>query len=252
MSLERFQRDLAAALFDPRLPPPQAVVADDMSTEARLSVHRGNVRGSLIRALHASYPIVASIAGDALFEAMAWTFIRAHPPRRSWLSAYGDRFPGFIATFEPAGSLPCLPDLARLERLVRLALAAPEEKPVAPESLAAIGPADLLSWRPRLHPSTGWLVSNHPVHAIWEASREECPLASPVSRADRPHKVLVVRSEGGLVVRELSSGELAILRTLRHRSSLGRAIAVGLEVEAGVDIAARFMELVRIGAFAAR
>ena len=49
-------------------------------------------------------------------RAMAREFVRAHPPSSPLLFLYGQEFPAFMETFEPARSIPYLADVARIER----------------------------------------------------------------------------------------------------------------------------------------
>jgi len=67
------------------------------------------------KALKSRFPVVEKIVGEEFFAAMTRVFVKAQPPRSPLLATYGDDFPDFIATFEPARGLPYLADVARLE-----------------------------------------------------------------------------------------------------------------------------------------
>lgn len=149
------------------------VVADGLAPEARLDIYRNTFVGCLTAALRLSFPAVQRLVGGPFFESAARLFIEADPPRSAWLDAYGDRFPEFLAGFEPAAGLPYLPGVARLEWAVSRALHAPDSIPLDITSLAEIDPADhgRVAFVP--HPGIGLVQAGHPVDAIWRAVLEE-------------------------------------------------------------------------------
>src|SRR5689334_19577831 len=101
----------AAALRNRTAPVPAGV----LGTPRRFAVYRGNVAAALTGALAARFPITERIVGQDFFRAMAQAYARQNPPRRACLIDYGDGLPAFLDGFEPARSLPYLPDMARLE-----------------------------------------------------------------------------------------------------------------------------------------
>ena len=246
MTLARFQREMAAALLDPAAKMPHEIEEDRVRAEVGFSVHRGNVRGSLVRALTSSYPVVRALVGEKFFAAMAWRFVLARPPRRSWLTAYGDEFPEFIAEFSPAAALPFLPDLARLERLVRSAAEAPDDPPLCLAAWSKLAPSDVLRLRPPLHPSVQLFELDHQILAIWRSRRPASGARGDLGT--QRTRILVLRSSGRPSVREISAGEEAIVLSLRKRSTIRRAITAALELEPTLDVADALVELVRAGA----
>ena len=108
--------EFAAALLDPTRPcPPGLTVWDRSDPTRRLAVYRNNVLGSLVDGLVSSFPVVQALVGEDFFRAMAAMFVRVAPPCSPVLAEYGGGFANFIASFAPAGGLPYLPDIARLE-----------------------------------------------------------------------------------------------------------------------------------------
>jgi hypothetical protein len=85
------------------------------------------------------------------------------------LDFYGGAFPEFLERFQPAASLPYLPDVARLERAVSRALHAAAAKALAPAELADLPQSAQGSVSFVPHPSVGLLSSNYPVDTIWRA-----------------------------------------------------------------------------------
>ena len=116
-SLSDVQAEFAAALRDPAVaPPPDVVGPDGGPAPRRFAVYRNNVLGALGTAMAGAFPAVRRMVGEDFFRVMARTYVLEIPPTSPVLLDYGKTFPEFIAGFEPAASLPYLPDVARLER----------------------------------------------------------------------------------------------------------------------------------------
>jgi len=91
------------------------VVPDGLAPDARLSVYRNTIHGTLTTALRLSYPAVYRLVGREFFEAAVRIFIEKEPPHGAYLDEYGAGFAEFLALFLPAASLTYLPAVAKLE-----------------------------------------------------------------------------------------------------------------------------------------
>src|SRR3989441_9458111 len=92
-----------------------AIVDDGFTAAERLRIYRNTCRSSLIEALRMTYPAVERLVGRDFFDMAAARHAGPHPPQSGYLNEYGGEFPEFLAAFGPAGELPHLPDVARLE-----------------------------------------------------------------------------------------------------------------------------------------
>ncbi|WP_042298343.1 HvfC/BufC N-terminal domain-containing protein, partial [Paraburkholderia bannensis] len=102
-------------MLDPTLAVPEGLVGPDALPSARrFGVYRNSVVRGLVEALRAAFPVVCRLVGDEFFTAMAHAYAVFEPPQTPVMLAYGATFPDFIATFEPALSVPYLSDVARL------------------------------------------------------------------------------------------------------------------------------------------
>lgn len=205
----------AAALIDTRLPCPEGLCsANGADPASRFAVYRNNVQGSLITALSDSYPVVAQLVGEEFFCAMAAVFVQQQPPQSPLMNRYGEAFADFIAAFEPAGSVPYLADVARLEHLRTLAYHAADALPVRPEQItAALADAQTLSeLRFNLHPSLHLLDSAYAVVAIWGAHQHDSTLEG-IDVNQRQH-ALVLRNELDVEVFALDPGASTFIRNL--------------------------------------
>lgn len=189
------QAGLAAALLDPGLPCPAALVAwNGSDATPRLAVYRNNVVSSLVDALAQTFPVVQELVGMEFFRAMASVFVRQAPPRSRILAHYGSEFPDFIERFAPARSVPYLSDLARLEVARVHAYHAADAEPVASESvgLALTSGERMGELRMVCHPSAGIVSSEYAVVSLWAAHQDATALGT----------IDPFLSETGLVLRD--------------------------------------------------
>src|SRR5207237_5824239 len=114
-TLRDLQADMLDALFERSEAAAVHVLARGLAPARRLGIYRNNMFDSLTAALAAVYPTVAALVGDGFFRFAAHEYIVAHPSRSGNLHDFGGELPGFLGRFEPAHSLPYLPDCARLD-----------------------------------------------------------------------------------------------------------------------------------------
>lgn len=165
------QSQFRAGLFNPDLPAPEGLTnPDGAQASKRFDVYRNNMAVGLADALENAFPVVQKLVGDEFFRAMAGVYLRAQPPRSPLMMFYGEKMPMFLERFEPAQSLPYLPDIARLELAMRHAYHAADAAPISGDDLAAIPADDLMATRFTLAPAVQILRSNHPVHGIYRVN----------------------------------------------------------------------------------
>jgi hypothetical protein len=213
----------------------RAVLGDDVPTNLRtghvppdeaLCIHRDTVFGALTHALRLSYPTVDALVGAAFFERICDVFARQNPPKVASLAAYGEGFADFLAGFRPVAALPCLPDVARLDRAVESALRSPARwrRLMLDEAVAIDLPESL-----------AMLPLTHPADEIRAAIDDDDALAAIDTRpAER--FVLVWRKGGEAAVRRPSPAAGCFLSRLLAgdgaEAALQAAIAKSPEAEA--------------------
>jgi len=246
MPFEATIASFAEALVDPSRPAPAATQRrDGRPVERRFAVYRNNVAVALIGALEARYPVARRLVGDDFFRAMAGAFVAAEKPRSPALMLYGDGFPDFVARFPPAGAVPFLADVARLENAWVEAYHAAEADALALDALAAIAPDALETLRFRPHPAARLLKFSHPAASIWAASQREAePRAPAVWSAE---EALIARPDADVSVRVLPPGGFAFAAALFSGASLGDAAAIA--AQEGLDPGPHLVGLIEAGAF---
>ncbi|MEM9437199.1 MAG: DNA-binding domain-containing protein [Pseudomonadota bacterium] len=220
------QLDLTEAILGSERPVP-AGLSDGQGRAAgkRFDVYRNNVAVSLTEALVTAFPTIHGLVGDAFFRAMAGVFLRQHPPSSPLMMFYGAQMPDFLRRFEPAASLPYLPDAARLDLALRHAYHAQDVTPLPREALD-IPPEALMDARLGLAPATQIIRSPYPLYDIWQLQRG----------GPKPGKgaqdVLVSRPAYDPVVDALPPGAPGLLEALQKGQTVEAAVdASGIDPE---------------------
>lgn len=242
--LRELQGRFLAGIFDPE----DERIADrirpqGLSAARRLKVYRNNVYSSLSGALRAVYPVVERLVGPGFFDYAAHEFVTAVPSRSGDIQQYGGEFPGFLASFDPAGSLPYLADVARLEWAYHEAFHAADARPFDPAGLRNVRPDDLETLTAEVHPAVRLIASPYPVLRIWEANRSEDGESASVSLDEGPAHVLIVRPALEVELRVLSAAQFALAQALQRGATLDAAVARALSLEPAFDLATFLMRL---------
>jgi hypothetical protein len=252
-TLREVQAAFARGVLDPALIGGIArdIVGDGIAPERRLGVYRNNVLFSLRCVLEGSFPATRRRLGPERFAALALAFIRAEPPARPQLSAYGAGFPAFLERSIEDAALPCLGDVARLEWAREEAYSAANAEPLNLKTLASIPVEHYPEVRFELHPSLRLIRSAGPVYALWRAalddSAEESALAVLTGRAEQ---VLVVRPDMTVATRPIAVADLLLMETLAEGLPLGEAGARAQAADAGFDLQAALALHLAGGSFA--
>ena len=246
LSLQHFQADFAAALASGN----PAARPEALAGEAaeRFRIYRNNFYHGLSQQLAEAYPVVRRLVGDAFFFAAARAFLEVHAPRTRSLVLFGREFPGFLAGFPPATSLPYLPGVARLERAWLAALHAADAAPLAPAILAGQGQA-LAEARFGAHPAARIVTSDYPIVDLWLANQPE---AEPGSRSFEAiaQSALITRPQLHVEVRVLSPAQAAFGSSLFVGEDVVTAYERASQTDECFDVTAAFRELLVAGAFA--
>jgi hypothetical protein len=249
-SLSDVQAEFAAALRDPNAGVPAGVRGPDgAAAPRRFAVYRNNVIVGLVNAVAGAFPAVKRIVGDDFFTAMARVYVVAEPPSSPVLMDYGVTFADFIAGFEPAASLPYLPDIARIERAWREAYHAEEATSLGLSDLARLNQAALANLKFRLHPSLRLIRSTFPALTIWRMNVGDEPVR-PVDFAVA-EDALIVRPDAEVEVRVVPPGGAAFVAALGAGETFGEAAAKGLADAEDFDLAGNISGLIAARALSA-
>jgi len=247
-SLSEVQAEFAAALLDPAAVVPGTVAdPEGKPTPRRFAVYRNNVTVGLVNTVSGSFPAVKRIVGDDFFAAMAIAYVRAEPPTSPVLLEYGNGFADFIAGFEPAGSLPYLADVARIEWAWHEAYHAAEAQSLGPDDLAGIAESDLPALIFSMHPTLRVVRSVYPTLIIWRMNTNDEPVV-PVDLGAGGEDTVIVRPEATVDVRHLPAGGAIFIETLAEGRTLSEAAERAAESDEGFDLSASIAGLIDAGA----
>ncbi len=234
------QAAFAATLLSPeRSCPPGLRTWNGSDVGARLAVYRNNVVASLIDAVADTFPVVQQLVGEDFFRAMAAIFVRTQPPRSRVLADYGGAFPAFVEQFEPAGSVPYLADVARLEWARVLAYHATDRLPLSATDVGAAlsGGGDAGELRLVCHPSLSVVDSCHAIVSIWAAHQGgDVDTALATTDVQVAESALVVRKGLEVLVLRLPQGASRFVAALQAGASLAQAGSMGLHAAADFDL----------------
>jgi Putative DNA-binding domain len=238
-TLLELQTAMQRSLLDNGAPTVAATLDDTLAPADRLSIYRNTSRTALTNALRLNFPAVQRLVGEIFFAAAADTFITRVPPHTAWLDLYGEGFPEFLQSFEPARALLYLPDVARVEQAVSRALHAIDVEPLEYSQLLDVEP----SLRGRLcfapHPSVSLVFSLYPVDSIWRAvlARDDTSLAA-IDPSAGAVRLLVERCDSEINITQMGERRWKFAEALFAGQSLSAALAVTDDPDATAWLAA--------------
>ncbi len=247
-SLDRNLSDFASAIVRAGGLPVQVEMSySHYSVSTALDVYRNNYRGNLHDTLAGAYPVIAQLVGEEFFRYLTRQFIAQHPSRSGNLHHYGAEMEDFVASFEPARTLPYLPDVAALEWACHRAYFAEDVLPMNIARLAQIPPEQYPDLILYTHPSCGLVRSRYPVVAIWRAHQPGAEADFQIDLDSGASLALVVRSDDVVTVNELSAADTDWLQAIQAGMSLGEATAATLEHDPDFDLQGLLLNLVALG-----
>lgn len=246
------QRDFAWAVLNTEVGVPAPLVGksgraqSSKSVTRRFGVYRNNVYASLSDALASRFPVTARLVGEEFFQAMARVYVGCEPPRSAVLLRYGASFADFVAQFSPAGAVPYLADVARLEWAWHAAYHSADAAPMTLAELTETAP-NVEEATLSLHPSLAVLRAPFPVVTIWQIAgreREDKPAQLPAGGED----ALVVRPKLDVEVRRLPEGGAVFVLALQGGATLQEAASSAMQDAPAFDLKANLAGLITSGA----
>jgi hypothetical protein len=248
-ALADIQAAFSSALCDPERPVPTAIARAGARHPGGFDVYRNNRTSALVDALAATYPLVHRLVGEAFFRTVARAFIEREPPRSPVLLRYGAGFGDFLDRFPPAGAVPYLGDVARLEWSRLRAYHAPDAEALAIEALASLPATATPRVRLNLHPSLALHRSRWPIGSLWSALRG--PDDGPDVDMTRAEDVLVVRPALDVDVRIITNGAHAFVSALARGATIEQATHRGAATCKRFDLVEQLRGLFGLGAVVA-
>lgn len=234
--LQGFQARFRQGILDQESNPPSGLFDEtDVRAQIGWKVYQNNVFHSLIEALGDTFPVTRRLVGEDFFRFAAREYIRAKAPSIPVLLSFGAPFAEFVEKFEPARAHSYLGDVARLEFAWLDAYHAEDVGSVDPASFQALSPEEMMDLTFSLTPSLHLLSSRFPVCSIWQAHQggDDIPALSLDKGGEQ---VMIVRFGLDVIVREISTGELAFWAALQDGQPLGRAYETAALEDPEIDL----------------
>lgn len=219
---------------------------DADSIEQRLTIYRDNVVASATKALAAAHPVLRRVVGAEAFDGLVRSYQELRPSSSGDLNDYGADFASVLVASPRTRSMPCLPDLARLEWLVHRAYGAEDAKAWDPAELASLEPERQDSIRFDWAAGTAVFESAYPLARIWAIHQAGYEGEFSVDWSARETS-LVAREGLHVTVSALAAGDAAFMVKALEGASLGVCAGVALEVDPGFDLGAMLSRTIAAG-----
>jgi hypothetical protein len=210
----------------------------------RLAIYLNNVYYSLTEALGDTFPVIKRLVGDDFFRFAARQFIETYPPNAPVLASYGSNFGEFLGSFEPAASLPYLPDVAQLEFAW---LQAYHERDADPLDVAALRsvPADQYAEIClQIHPTRRFIRSDFPIAKIWEVNQHEEASIEPVNLSSGSDYILVIRPHLDVEIRTMTAAAYEFVACLDAGNTLAQALDVAVQKDETFNMQTTLQQLI--------
>lgn len=195
------------------------LAAGSVSADKALYIHTATVTAALTGVLAQAYPAVAARLGETDFADAARRFLRAHPPTKGILSAYGD---GFAAALPTALHMTAAADWA-----AQLAYFAADTDVLTPSMLATLPPDALAGLSMTLVPSACLVDGGADQGREWLDLRPDITVHAPPLPLDGASGLLIWRGPDLMVAATLLPADaIALLRALQQGAPLLEAAAL--------------------------
>lgn len=212
------------------------IAASELAPQARISIYANNAREGFLTALAATFPVIERLAGHDWFRQTGREYMRQHPSRSGNLHFVGERFAAFLDETLRGTDYSYFADVARLEWAYQEVLVAADHPSFDISALSDVSPDDYGSLVFRVHPAVRLVESRYPVLAIWKANQPGAAETSVSLDADAA-RILVIRRDDHVELRELSAAEFTLLAAFMRGATLGEAFESSARANETADLA---------------
>lgn len=225
--LRNIQEHFSASIFDCAA----EAIFDNVAPGAfeprqRLQIYRNNVVTGFTDALRAVYPVIEALVGEGFFLYAASEFINRHPSTSGDLHDFGREFGMFLAAFEPAGNLPYLPDVARLEWNYHEAYHEADADALDIHALGQVPPDRYEQLRFRLHPACRLMRSEFPIIEIWHVNQEDYEGDQTIDLGSGGVRLLMSRQGDEIALHPVDRRDYEMLTMIARGETLGDCLDI--------------------------
>jgi hypothetical protein len=224
------------------------IVANDLDPARRVAIYANNVRENALATLEAGFPVLVRLAGRDWFRQTATAYLRRHPSPSGNLHYLGARLPKYLEAEVADSAYAYFADVARLEWAYQEVLVAAEPSALDLTALAAVPDAHQADLVLETSPASRLVASVWPLLAIWRANQPGEESHDVISLDAGASRLLVIRRDSHVELRELPAGEFAFLEGVAGGLSLVDAAAAALAADPDFELVSSLPRLVRLGA----
>jgi len=192
----------------------------NLNGESRIKVYQSSILGIQTDALAAVYPVIKKLVGDEFFLAMGKAYLRKYFSPSGDLHNLGGQMADFLQDFEPAKTLPYLPDVARLEWVWHRIFHAADEDNLDFDELAKIPAEQHGVLQFYLRDGARLLASPYPVHRIWQLNQDEYTGEESIDLDEGGVLLLITRNGYEIEIHQLNDDEWKFLQLIQLGVSL--------------------------------
>ena len=224
------------------------VVANGLDPARRIAIYANNVRENGLATLEAGFPVLLRLAGRDWFRQIGVNYLRRHPSPSGNMHYLGARLPEYLEAELADGPYAYFADVARLEWAYQEALVAAEPSVIDLAALAAVPEERHVDLVLEMSPAARLVGSAWPLLAIWRANQPGDDSHGTVSLDAGACRLLVIRRDTHVELRELPPGEFVFLDAVMTAMSIADAAATALVADPDFELVAALPRLVRLGA----
>jgi hypothetical protein len=225
------------------------IATSELAREARIAIYANNAREGFLTALAATFPVIERLAGRDWFRQTGREYMRRYPSRCGNLHFVGERFAAYLDEAMLGTQHAYFADVARLEWAYQEVLVAADHPSFDIVALSSVSPDAYGSLVFRVHPALRLVESRYPVLAIWKANQPDTAEVAPSISLDAgAARVLIIRREDHVELRELGAAEFALLAAFQRGANLAEAFDVAAHADETADLAALLGHVVKLQA----
>jgi len=194
------------------------VGTERVPVDVRLGIYGDGYRSRLIEVLESTYPVLASLLGEADFQSLGTQYVATHESTFFSIRYYGHELADFLAADAGYSKAPLLAELAKWEWSMAAAFDAADAEPIDTAALAQVAPEDWAELRFDWSPSVQLLALEWNVPELWKAVTEESERPEPLLE---PACWLIWRRELQIFFRRVSAAEAAVMTASLAGQSFG-------------------------------
>jgi hypothetical protein len=196
------------------------VGTERVPVEVRLGIYGDGYRSRLIEVLESSYPVLASLLGEADFQTLGAKYVASHESTFFSVRYYGHELADFLAATAEYSQAPLLAELAKWEWAMAAAFDAADAEPIDSAAFAQVAPDEWAELRFDWSPSVQLLALEWNVPELWKAVTEDTERPEP-SLNPQLASWLIWRRELQIYFRPVAAPEAAVISASVAGQSFG-------------------------------